>query len=184
MPAAGVRAILFAAILVPAPGRPHVSAAQTQSAKLAISSQAFREGATIPRNFTCDGEDVSPPLSWTEPPAGTRSVALIADDPDAPAGTWVHWVVYNLPASARQLPQATPKSPELQDGARQGVNDFGKTGYNGPCPPPGKPHRYYFNLYALDSKIDLPPGATKAALETAMKGHILAQPRIMARYGR
>ncbi len=154
------------------------------SAKFSLAANAFSEGASVPTEYTCNGQDISPLLTWTEPPTGTRSFALIADDPDAPAGTWVHWVVYNLPASARRLPQAIPKSPELEGGGSQGANDFGKTGYNGPCPPPGKPHRYYFNLYALDAKVALPPGASKSALETAMKGHILAQARIMSHYGR
>lgn len=149
-----------------------------------LHAGSFSENQQIPRNFTCDGQDISPMLTWTEPPARTQSFVLIADDPDAPAGTWVHWVVYNLPADSRQLPQGAPKDPEFEGGGRQGVNDFQKIGYNGPCPPPGKPHRYFFRLYALDSRLDLPSGATKAAVEQAMEGHVLAETRLAGRYGR
>ncbi len=106
-----------------------------------LSSQSFQNGSDIPKKFTCDGEDVSPELSWTDPPAGTNSFAFIADDPDAPAGTWTHWVLYDLPAETRDLPEGVPKEAQLANGARQGRNDFKKIGYNGPCPPPGKPHR-------------------------------------------
>ncbi len=152
--------------------------------KLTITSGAFEAGGAIPRKFTCDGPDVSPALNWNDPPAGTQSLALIADDPDAPVGTWVHWVLYDLPASAQSLPENVPKQEQLQDGSRQGRNDFGKIGYGGPCPPPGKPHRYFFKLYALDAKLDLKAGATKAGVEKAIEGHVLAQGELMGRYGR
>ncbi len=152
--------------------------------KLNLESTAFKPGGDIPRKFTCDGSDASPALSWNEPPAGTRSFALISDDPDAPVGTWVHWVVYDLPAGARQLAEGIPKENELQGGGRQGVNDFGNVGYGGPCPPPGKPHRYFFKLYALDTMLNLESGATKQTVEQAMKGHILAQAELMGRYHR
>jgi Raf kinase inhibitor-like YbhB/YbcL family protein len=151
---------------------------------LAVSSPSFAEGGNIEKKFTCDGADVSPQLSWSEPPSGTRSLALLVDDPDAPVGNWNHWTLWNLPASAHGLPEAFSKQARLQDGTEQGRNDFTKTGYNGPCPPPGKPHRYYFKVYALDVKLDLKPGANKKELESAMKGHVLAQGEYMGRYGR
>jgi Raf kinase inhibitor-like YbhB/YbcL family protein len=151
---------------------------------LQISSTAFLAGETIPKKFTCDGPDVSPPLKWNEPPAKTQSIALIMDDPDAPAGTWVHWVLYDLPANTRELSEGVAKQEQLSSGARQGRNDFGKIGYGGPCPPPGKPHRYFFKLYALDAKVNLKSGATKADVERAMKGHILARAELIGKYGR
>ncbi|HYN15098.1 MAG TPA: YbhB/YbcL family Raf kinase inhibitor-like protein [Terriglobales bacterium] len=149
-----------------------------------LSSTAFQPGGDIPRKYTCEGPDVSPALTWTDPPAGTQSFALIADDPDAPVGTWVHWVAYDLPASARQLPEGVPKTEAISGGGAQGQNDFSKTGYGGPCPPPGKPHRYYFKLYALDSRLNLKPRATKKAVAQAMAGHILAQAEVMGRFQR
>jgi Raf kinase inhibitor-like YbhB/YbcL family protein len=151
---------------------------------LTISSSAFSNGGTIPKKFTCDGPDVSPPLTWTEPAAETKSLALLVDDPDAPVGNWSHWTMWNLPVSSRGLPEAVSKEAPLSDGTEQGKNDFGKTGYNGPCPPPGKPHRYYFKLFALDTKLDLKAGSRKKELETAMKGHIVAQSEWMGTYGR
>ena len=155
-----------------------------QKAKFELRSVAFAQGANIPRQFTCDDADISPALSWNEPPQGTQSFALIMDDPDAPAGTFVHWVVYNLPADSRQLPERIPGNDALTGGTLQGVNDFPRTGYGGPCPPPGRPHRYFFKLYALDAKLNLKAGARKQDVERAMKGHILAQAELMGRYGR
>lgn len=149
-----------------------------------LISTAFQPGGDIPTKYTCSGVDVSPALSWTDPPADTKSFALIADDPDAPAGTWVHWVVYDLPPSARQLPEDVSKTDSVSGGGVQGQNDFRKIGYGGPCPPPGNPHRYYFKLYALDSKLNLKPGATKKAVEQAMQGHVLAQAELMGRFRR
>jgi Raf kinase inhibitor-like YbhB/YbcL family protein len=151
---------------------------------LSISSPSFASGGEIPKKFTCDAADVSPQLVWTEPPSGTKSFALLVDDPDAPVGNWNHWTMWNLPPNARGLPEEISKEATLPDGTQQGRNDFRKTGYNGPCPPPGKPHRYYFKLFALDTKLDLKPGASKHELEAAMKGHILAQAEWMGRYGR
>jgi Raf kinase inhibitor-like YbhB/YbcL family protein len=151
---------------------------------MTISSNAFREGEAIPRHFTCDGEDVSPPLSWIEVPKEARSLALICDDPDAPAGTWVHWVLWNLPPSTPTLPEGVPKEARLPGGIQQGKNSWPRTGYNGPCPPPGKPHRYFFKLYALDTELSLPDGGGKSAVENAMKGHILAQAQLIGTYGR
>ncbi|MBI4466747.1 MAG: YbhB/YbcL family Raf kinase inhibitor-like protein [Acidobacteria bacterium] len=150
----------------------------------ALNSPAFTHGGDIPKKFTCDGPDLSPALTWSEPPAGTESFALIVDDPDAPVGTWVHWVLYDLPASARELAENVPKDNELGSGARQGRNDFGRIGYGGPCPPPGPAHRYFFKLYALKAKTNLKAGASKADLEKAMKGQILAQAELMGRYKR
>ena len=149
-----------------------------------LTSVAFTAGGTIPKKFTSDGPDVSPALAWTDPPANTKSLALIMDDPDAPVGTWVHWVLYDLAPSVRDLPEGVPQHEELPSGARQGRNDFRKIGYGGPCPPPGPAHRYFFKLYALDAKVNLKAGATKADLEKALKGHILAQAELMGRYQR
>ena len=149
-----------------------------------LTSDAFTAESTIPKKYTCDGPDVSPALSWTGAPPNTQSFALIMDDPDAPAGTWVHWVLFNLPSDAKNLAEGVAKQEQLPNGARQGLNDFRKIGYGGPCPPPGKPHRYFFKLYALDKKLDLKPGATKAEVEAALKGHVLAQGELMGRYGR
>ncbi|HOF40617.1 MAG TPA: YbhB/YbcL family Raf kinase inhibitor-like protein [Candidatus Hydrogenedentes bacterium] len=153
--------------------------------KLTINSPAFADQGTIPRKYTGDGEDVSPPLAWTGAPAETRSFALICDDPDAPVGTWVHWVLWNIPATETGLAEAIPADrPELPNGAIQGVNDFRKTGYGGPAPPRGPVHRYFFKLYALDRFLDLAPGAGKDALEMAMSEHILASTEMVGRYGR
>ena len=151
---------------------------------LEITSTAFKAEQPIPKQYTGDGADQSPPLHWSEPPSGTKSIALICDDPDAPGGTWVHWVLFNLPAQVRELEEGVPKTETLGNGAKQGMSDFGNIGYGGPAPPKGKAHRYYFKLYALDVALDLPPGATKAQLENAMKGHILAEGQLMGKYGR
>ena len=151
---------------------------------LQISTTAFSNGGNIPKKYSCDGADVSPPLAWSSAPAGTQSFALIADDPDAPVGLWVHWVLYNVPAGTTELAEGTDKKDELAGGALQGRNDFRKIGYGGPCPPPGKAHRYYFKLYALDTKLNLKSGASKSDLEQAMKGHILEQSQLMGKYGR
>lgn len=149
-----------------------------------LTSPAFAENQPIPLQHTCDGADISPVLQWRDAPDATESFALICDDPDAPAGTWVHWVLYGLPAETQGLPAHVATDDTLPDGARQGVNDFGRVGYGGPCPPPGKPHRYYFKLYALDTVLTLKPRATKADLLQAMQGHILAEAHIMGTYQR
>lgn len=148
-----------------------------------LTSTAFGQGEPIPRRYTCDGEDISPPLSWSDPPQGTQSFALIADDPDAPMGTWVHWVLYNIPADARSLPEAVPSDAELPDGSRNGRNSWRRLGYGGPCPPSGT-HRYFFKLYALDAQLDLKAGASKEQLLRAMEGHALAQAELMGTYTR
>jgi len=149
-----------------------------------LTSTAFADGQTIPNRHTCDGADVSPPLQWTDAPAGIRSFALICDDPDAPVGTWVHWVIYGLPAATKALPEKIATTAALPTGGKQGLNDFQRIGYGGPCPPPGRPHRYFFKLYALDTELALPPRATKAELVRAMEGHILAEARLMGTYQR
>lgn len=141
-------------------------------------SAAFAHGERIPTRYTCDGEDRSPPLAWGDLPAGTQSLALIMDDPDAPMGTWVHWVLYDIPPEGDGLPEG------VRGVGVEGTNSWRRTGYGGPCPPPGKPHRYFFKLYALDTRLNLPPGATKAQLERAMQGHILAQGEWMGTYSR
>jgi len=138
-----------------------------------FSSPAFGNGEPIPPVYSCKGRDVSPALTWTEPPAGTQSFALIMDDPDAPMGTWVHWVIFNIPTSARGLPEGVPTDPELGDGSRQGITSARTNGYHGPCPPSGV-HRYFFKLYALDTTLSLPTSAGKQDLLQAMEGHILA----------
>jgi hypothetical protein len=149
-----------------------------------LNSPAYPSGGEIPRKYTCEGPDVSPALNWGDPPAGTQSFSLIMDDPDAPAKTWVHWVLYDLPASIRSLPEGLSKAQELQDGSRQGRNDFGRIGYEGPCPPHGPAHRYSLRLYALDAKLNLKAGFSKVEVEKAMKGHVLALAELIGKYKR
>lgn len=152
-------------------------------ASMELTSTAFSYGEPIPAKYSCKGEDVSPQLSWDEPPAGTQSLALIMDDPDAPVGTWVHWVLYNIPTTAHTWPEKTPKDADLVNGAHQGKNSGGQTGYNGPCPPSGT-HRYFFKLYALDTILDLTSTADKKAVLAAMEGHILAQAELMGTFSK
>ncbi|MBI2986036.1 MAG: YbhB/YbcL family Raf kinase inhibitor-like protein [Deltaproteobacteria bacterium] len=149
-----------------------------------LKSSAFQSGAEIPRKYTCDGTDLSPPLRWENTPAGTKAFALIADDPDAPVGTWVHWVIYDLPPEPKELAEGIATSETLPNGAKQGINDFRKVGYGGPCPPPGPAHRYFFKLYALDALTNLKPRVTKQQLLDAMKGRILAEAQLTGRYKR
>jgi Raf kinase inhibitor-like YbhB/YbcL family protein len=151
---------------------------------LELTSTGFQPGAAIPKAYTGDGADRSPPLRWSEPPAGARSLALICDDPDAPGGTWVHWVLFDLPAGIHELGEGVPTTATLGNGAKQGKNDFGKIGYGGPAPPKGKQHRYFFKIYVLDVTVGLAPGAAKAELMQAMKGHILAEGQLMGTYNR
>jgi Raf kinase inhibitor-like YbhB/YbcL family protein len=148
-----------------------------------IKSTAFDNGGMIPDKYTCEGENISPPLEWDNLPDGTKSVALIGDDPDAPMGTWVHWVVYDIPASISKLPENTPADKTLTNGGKQGSNDFHKIGYGGPCPPSGT-HRYFFKLYALDTYIGLEPGMTKEQLLRNMKGHVLEEAKLMGQFRR
>ena len=149
-----------------------------------ITSPAFTEGAPIPVEHTCEGAGSSPGLAWEEAPVVTRSFALICDDPDAPRGTWVHWLLFNLPTDAVELAPAVPAAPELPSGARQGVNDSGDLGYGGPCPPRGQSHRYFFRLYALDCTLNVAPGVSRPDLDQSMAGHILAEATLMGRFQR
>ena len=153
---------------------------------LILTSGAFAAGGAIPAKYTCDGSDVSPALVWSAAPAGTVAFALIADDPDAPAGTWVHWVLFNLPGNLTALPEDVAKTDQLAalGGALQGRNDFRRIGYGGPCPPAGRPHRYFFKLYALDAALPLKAGATKQDVERAMRGHVLGEASLMGSYAR
>ena len=150
---------------------------------ITITSPAFTSGDMILRDYTCDGRNMSPPLAWRDVPEATKSLAIICDDPDAPMGTWVHWVLFNIPATVNELPKSIPPDKVLENGARHGINDFRKFGYGGPCPPAGT-HRYYFKIYALDIELTQEPGLTKTELLNAMKDHILAEGQLMGRYKR
>jgi|SRR5579883_118210 Raf kinase inhibitor-like YbhB/YbcL family protein len=146
---------------------------------LTVSSLNFPDHGEIPKKFTCDGEDVSPQLSISSVPAAAKSLALIMEDPDAPGGTFTHWVLFNLPVQTRDLAEGANPG-----GAKQGKNDFQKNGYGGPCPPPGNPHHYIFHIYALDSGLDLPEGATREQVESALDGHVLAEGTLTGLYAR
>ncbi len=151
--------------------------------KMELNVSGFENGMQIPENHTCEGDDLSPEISWSDVPEEARSLALVVDDPDAPMGTWVHWVAYNIPAKLDGLPEGVSDDEQLENGMRQGVNDFKNYGYGGPCPPKGHgTHRYYFKLYALDSKLKLEPGATKAELLDAMDSHIIDEAEFMGTY--
>ncbi len=152
--------------------------------KIPLTSAAFADGQPIPAKYTADSLDISPPLAWTNAPAGTKSFVVLADDPDAPAGTWVHWVIYDLPPATVSLGADQLKVAQFKNGTKQGLNDFKQTGYNGPAPPAGKAHRYYFKLYALNAPTGLPPGATRAALFKAMDGHVLGEGELVGTYQR
>jgi len=149
-----------------------------------LTSSDFAEGRPIPEKYTCDGADISPPLKWTNIPQGAKSLALVCDDPDAPAGTWVHWVLYELPPAVTEMPEGVPTTETIFNGAKQGVNDFKRIGYGGLCPPRGGPHRYFFRLCALDAELQLKAKATKKDLLRAMEGHILAEGQLMGTYKR
>jgi hypothetical protein len=150
---------------------------------LKLTSRAFAEGELIPRKYTCDGDNVSPPLAWSDVPGGCKELVLIVDDPDAPSGLFVHWVLYHLSPQVSELPEGVPTSESLPDGARQGANGFQHIGYGGPCPPSGT-HRYFFHLYALDTELSLPAGASRQKVDAALKGHVLEQTQLMGRYQR
>jgi Raf kinase inhibitor-like YbhB/YbcL family protein len=182
--------VVLIAILLPScgggpQGGTTVPSEEAKGAKMAIevTSPAFEDGAAIPSRYTCDGLDVSPPLSWGSVPDGTQSLALIADDPDAPGGTFVHWVIYDLPPDTRRLPEDVPNRQTLPSGAAQGVNGAGSIGYIGPCPPSGT-HRYFFKVYALDTELGLGGGATKEDALSAMEGHVLGEGQLMGTYRR
>jgi len=180
-------AIILVALLASrsaaAPAHSAPSPATDAAASFTISSPSFPNGGDIPKKFTCDGPDISPKLVWNDPPAGTLAFALLVDDPDVPVGNWNHWTMWNLPPALRGLPEGVSKQYRLPDGSAQGENDFDKPGYNGPCPPEGAPHHYYFKLFALDAKLDLKRRSGKKELEAAMQGHILAHAKWMGRYG-
>jgi len=157
-------------------------AEKTKVKAIQISSPAFADGAAIPKKYTCEGEDVSPPLKWGPTPEGTKSFALISEDPDAPSGTWVHWVIYDIPGEVNELSENIAKSEVVLNGVKQGLNDFEKIGYGGPCPPAGKTHRYFFKIYALDSYVNLKSGALKEQLIKAIQSHILAEGQLIGTY--
>jgi Raf kinase inhibitor-like YbhB/YbcL family protein len=169
------------------PGEESMTAIPAQAsaggATMKLTSSAFTEGAMIPAKYTCDGQNISPSLAWADAPGGTRALALICDDPDAPAGTWVHWVAFNLPPDTTGLAEAVPADKTLLTGGVQGMNSGRRIGYSGPCPPSGT-HRYYFRLYALDNTLSLGSSATAKDVQAAMKGHILAEAQLMGRYKR
>lgn len=167
----------------PAPSKPAADKPKENKMEFKLTSTAFPEGQAIPRQYTCDGVNVSPPLEWSGAPPGVKSFALICDDPDAPAGTWVHWVLYNLPGDRIGLVENVPTTESVPGGGLQGTNDFKNIGYGGPCPPSGT-HRYFFKLYALDAELSLKAGATKADVEKAMSGHIVGQAQLMGTYKR
>ena len=159
------------------------SPAAERNSSIQITSAAFKEGELIPRQYTCDGVNISPPLEWTGAPRSAKTIALVADDPDAPAGTWVHWVLYNLPAANIGMVENLPATEDLKAGGSQGKNDFGKIGYGGPCPPSGT-HRYYFKIFAVDTELPLKGGASKAELLKALEGHVVGQGQLLGTYRR
>jgi Raf kinase inhibitor-like YbhB/YbcL family protein len=152
--------------------------------KLTVKTSAFEPGKSIPKKFTCEGMDLSPKLEWSEAPESAMSIAVICDDPDAPGGTWTHWVLFNLDPATTSLQEGMPLDREFPDGARHGINDWKHLGYRGPMPPAGKLHRYYFRVYALDCVLTLAAGATRQQLLDAIKGHIVAEGEVMGTYQR
>ena len=151
--------------------------------KMSLSSTAFKDGQTIPAQYTCDGKNASPPLAWTGAPENTQSLLLIVDDPDAPGGVWTHWLVYDMPADTLNLPEEAAKS-SAASAFKQGRNDFKQIGYGGPCPPAGKGHRYYFKIFALDTKLNLAAGASRQDIDAAMAKHVLSMGQLMGTYQR
>ena len=152
--------------------------------KMELTSPAFPPGARIPPEFTCTGKNDSPPLSWEPAPEGTASLVLLCEDPDSPTGLFIHWILYNIPAGTTALPRAVARSPVFPDGSTHGLNDFGRMEYGGPCPPPGKPHRYYFRLYALDTLLHLRAPVTRKIIVSAMEGHVIGQGELMGTFSR
>lgn len=148
-----------------------------------ITSPVFEYGEYIPSAYTCMGKDMSPPINWQGVPRNAKSLVLICDDPDAPMGTWVHWVIYNIPPDSKGLPEGIPGLERLKDGTLQGINDFRKIGYGGPCPPGGV-HRYYFKIYAIDTMLNIDPGATKKRIMKLIEGHIISKGELMGRFKR
>ncbi len=185
---------VFALLLAPAMIGCHSSSQSAPSAaspqnspegkpEIKLTSVAFKEGLSIPRQYTCDGVNISPPLEWAGVPKSAKTIAIISEDPDAPTGVWVHWLLYNLPSENIGLVENLPNTENLKAGGFQGKNDFGKIGYGGPCPPSGT-HHYFFKIYAVDGELPLKAGATKAELEKAMEGHIVLQGQLMGLYRR
>ena len=162
---------------------PAAAAKGDTTMEIKVTSPAFKDGEFIPKKFTCDGDNMSPAIDWSGIPASAKYIALICDDPDAPRGTWVHWVIFNIPVAAKGLAENFPHKSTLPDGSRQGINDSHEIGYDGPCPPGGV-HRYYFKVYALDKAVNLESGATKTQLLRAMEGHVVAEGVLMGRYKR
>jgi Raf kinase inhibitor-like YbhB/YbcL family protein len=160
------------------------TAAEGKPSTIELWSSAFENDSLIPGKYTCDGKNVSPALSWSGVPEGAISLALICDDPDAPMGTWVHWILYGIPPGLDSLPEGVPARDTVLQGMRQGMTSFRSVGYRGPCPPEGGPHRYYFKLYALDTPVDMGSGKTKEDLLAVMEEHIIAQGQLMGRYQR
>ncbi|MDD1719162.1 MAG: YbhB/YbcL family Raf kinase inhibitor-like protein [Methanoregulaceae archaeon] len=152
--------------------------------QLHVTTSVFPAGGNIPQQFTCDGKNISPPLAWSPAPPGAGSFAVLLDDPDSPGGTFTHWVIFNIPPGNAGVPEGLPGVPSLGDGSLQGTNSFGRTGYSGPCPPRGSPHRYFFKVYCLDRMLMLKPLIRKEALVSAMDGHILAAGEVTGRYSR
>ena len=175
-----VLAISAAGVVRCAPG---AGAKGDTTMEIKVTSPAFKEGEFIPKKFTCDGENLSPAIDWSEIPSSAKCLALICDDPDAPRGTWVHWVIFNIPVGTKGLPENFPHKSTLPDGSRQGINDSHEIGFDGPCPPGGV-HRYFFKVYALDKPVNLESGATKAQLLRAMEGHVVGEGALMGRYKR
>jgi Raf kinase inhibitor-like YbhB/YbcL family protein len=155
-----------------------------ETSGLELSSPAFAPGGDIPARYTCRGSNVSPPLQWSAPPEGTRSLVLLVEDPVAIAGTWVHWVFYAMPPTVRRLPQAVPQRDRVKNVGIQGVNSFRRIGWTGPCPRPGPPHHYVFKLAALDVVPGLPPRVTRAQVLAAIEGHVLARAELTGRFAR
>lgn len=153
--------------------------------EIIIESPAFKYGEFIPVKYTCEGKDISPPLAWKNIPEGTKGVVLICDDPDAPGGTWVHWVIYNIPPDLKELKEGIPPEKELRNGIMQGRNSWDRIGYGGPCPPPGHGvHRYFFKIYAIDKVLEFSPGMTKEEILKIIKGHIIAEGKLMGKFKR
>ena len=166
-------------------GLKQIEATTTKSlSRFILTSSAFKSGEDIPEEYTCDGADVSPPLSWSGFPAGTKSFILIVEDPDAPGGIFTHWIAYNISSKITSFPENVEKVGKLSNGIIQGMNNFGKIGYNGPCPPHGSRHRYYFRIYALDCYVDLPPGATREEVLKIIKGHVIGEAELLGYYER
>jgi Raf kinase inhibitor-like YbhB/YbcL family protein len=181
---AGLMLMILVALAACGRVQPEGQVQEAAQVSLQLESSAFKAGETIPARYTCDGDDVSPPLSWADPPPGTESFTLIVDDPDAPVGTWDHWVLFSIAAAVRSLPENVPPDAVVDGVGVHGANSWRNLGYGGPCPPQGPAHRYFLRLYALDTVLDLKAGASRGDVERAMQGHILAESELIGQYGR